>query len=427
MLDQSFSIQNFRRLLSFKDFTKYEFREVEEEINSILVEVVAKINASTYSFSTLTQIVDNDNLIYSPAKIEDELALRKLNDNLKRLYKFKQANRFLIIGQIKSLLLEDIPMSVIKLDIQKFYEEIKKEKICKKLLDDPLLSFHSKQILKKFFNLPETLALTGLPRGINISAALSEIMMRDFDKKIAQLPGVYFYARYVDDIIIFTFKNPKDIATKASEILDYETGLKLNHKKTKIIQRQCRCKPVCICVGICKCFSKCRCLYNPASELFFEYLGYRFIFPDIAGYSQKLVITLAKKKVKKIKTRIILSFLDFIKNKDFNLLERRIAFLSSNFIVRTSKYSQSLNAGIFFNYPHINETGQTELDEMTAFLRKTINSKSKSFGIKLSAHLTPINRSSLSKYCFKAGFLNRKVIKYAPTQIKQIKKCWIHE
>jgi hypothetical protein len=426
MLDQSFSLKNFRRLISFRDFGKYEMGKEEAEIITTLNDVVDKINKSDYTFTTLIQVEDDDNTIYSPSNIEDEFALRKLNDNLKRLYKFKQANRFLIIEQIKTLLLEEVPMSIVKLDIKKFYETINKEKIYKKLIDDPLLSFQSKQILKNFFLLPETAALTGLPRGINISAALSEILMRDFDKKMAQQAGVYFYARYVDDIIIFTFQNPKEIAKKANDILDFETGLKLNKQKTKIIQRKCRCIPVCTCIGICKCNSNCKCKHEASEMKFFEYLGYRFSFSDIAKHSNHLVITLSKSKIKKIKTRIVLSFLDFIKTKDIDLLERRVAFLASNFVVKRNKKQETLNAGIFYNYPHINEKGLNELDNLTLFLRKIINSKNHSFGNKLNAQITPANRLVLSKYSFKAGFTNRRVKYFTPMEINAIKKCWIY-
>lgn len=426
MLDQSFSLKNFKRLISFRDFGKYDFGKEEAEITMVLNDVVTKINQPNYSFSTLKQIDEDGNIIYTPSTIEDEFALRKLNDNLKRLYKFKQSNRFLIIDQIKSLVLEQVPMAIVKLDIKKFYETIDKEKIIKKIIDDPLLAFESKQIFKKFFMLPEILAISGLPRGINISASLSEILMRDFDKKVAQQPGVYFYARYVDDIIIFTFHNPKDITKEVREILEYETGLKLNTQKTKIIQRQCRCKTLVSCGGVCRCNKQCKCVYDRNKDLFFEYLGYRFTFSDIPKFSDRLVISLSKRKIQKIKTRIILSFLDFIKTQNYDLLDKRIAFLTSNFVVKRNKNYETLNAGIYFNSPHINDLGLIELENLDGFLKKTINSKSNSFGTKLNLHLTSLYRQRLSKYSFKAGFINRKLKKYTPIEINIIKKCWIY-
>ena len=426
MLDQSFSLKNFKRLISFRDFGKYDFGKEETEIIEVLNDVVFKTNQPNFNFSPLEKISEDENIIYTPSTIEDEFVLRKLNDNLKRLYKFKQSNRFLIVEQIKSLVLEEVPMAIVKLDIKKFYETIDKEKIIKKIIDDPLLAFESKQIFVKFFRLPEIFENSGLPRGINISASLSEILMRDFDKKIAKQPGVYFYARYVDDIIIFTFQNPKVITKKAEEILEYETGLRLNAQKTKIILRQCRCKTNCTCAAFCRCNKRWKCAYDANKDLFFEYLGYRFTFSDIPKNSNKLVISLSKRKIQKIKTRIILSFLDFIKTQNYALLDKRIAFLTSNFVVKRNRNFQTLNAGIYFNSPHINHLGLVELENLNVFLKKTINSKSKSFGNKLNLHLTSLDRQRLSKYSFKAGFINRKLKKYTPMEINIIKKCWIY-
>lgn len=426
MLDQSFSVKNFKRLISYSDFGKFDLGKNEDEIIETLSEAVSKTNNPTFAFSTLTIVADDDDTIFSPSNIQDEFALRKVNDNLKRLYKFKQANRFLIIEQIKSLLAEQVPMSIIKLDIKKFYETINKEKIVKKLLDDSLLSFPSKQILKKFFSLPENLAMTGLPRGINISAALSEILMRDFDKKMTQQSGVYFYARYVDDIILLTFKNPHEIVKQAGTILGYETGLKLNGQKTKVIERKCRCIPTCTCPSGCKCKKGCKCNYDSTKDKYFEYLGYRFTFSDVVKHNDKLVISISNNKLKKIKTRIVLSFLDFIKTKDFDLLEQRIAFLSSNFVVKRNRNFETLNAGIYYNYPHVNEAGKNVLENLTLFLRKLINAKSKSLGTKLNTNLTASHRQTLAKYSFEKGFTNRRLKKYSPVQINRIKNCWIY-
>ena len=124
MLDQSFSLKNFKRLISFRDFGKYDFGKEETEIIEVLNDVVFKTNQPNFNFSPLEKISEDENIIYTPSTIEDEFVLRKLNDNLKRLYKFKQSNRFLIVEQIKSLVLEEVPMAIVKLDIKKFYETI---------------------------------------------------------------------------------------------------------------------------------------------------------------------------------------------------------------------------------------------------------------------------------------------------------------
>jgi hypothetical protein len=104
MLDQTFSIYNIRRLLTFDDIIKYDINVNSKEFKTLIETLDSRIGNRTYSMQSLKAKKGNINVIYSPASMEDDLALRKLNDNLKRLYKFKQANRLLIIKQVITLL-----------------------------------------------------------------------------------------------------------------------------------------------------------------------------------------------------------------------------------------------------------------------------------------------------------------------------------
>ena len=54
----------------------------------------------------------------------------------------------------------------------------------------------------KMGSLPPQHSADGLPRGIDISATLSELFMADLDSEIKKIDGIFFYARYVDDIIV---------------------------------------------------------------------------------------------------------------------------------------------------------------------------------------------------------------------------------
>lgn len=77
--------------------------------------------------------------------------------------------------------------------------------------------------------------ISGLPRGINISATLSEYFMRSFDKEIRKISEFYYYARFVDDIIIFSTKEiTKSTLKQISQLLP--EGLTLNLEKTNIVR-----------------------------------------------------------------------------------------------------------------------------------------------------------------------------------------------
>ena len=71
----------------------------------------------------------------------------------------------------------------------------------------------------------------GIPRGIGISAYLSELYMRDIDIKIKSLEDVIYYARYVDDIIVIicpkTESTKKDYLSELKKIICIENKLTL--------------------------------------------------------------------------------------------------------------------------------------------------------------------------------------------------------
>ncbi|MCB0541359.1 MAG: hypothetical protein KDE33_27875, partial [Bacteroidetes bacterium] len=128
----------------------------------------------------------------------------------------------------------------------------------------------------------------------------------------------------------------------------------------------------------------------------------------------------AEKKITKIKTRIIKAFLDFSKNKDFNLLENRVQFLTGNYSIRKSEEGNSLRAGIYYNYLQV--TNHSVFIELNQLLRKSIYSKSPNFGAKIG--LSNIQKSKLSKYCFLAGFEKKVFFQFSYIEMQQIIKCW---
>lgn len=413
MLNQSFNIPDLLRLVTFDDYKKYDglFGESRQKTIDTLSEISNKINASDYKVSSVIEISDDYNKIFSLSNIEDDFALRKINDTIKRFYKVKQADRNLIVNQIIILLQEAIPMSIIKLDLKKFYESIDRGWIINKLKDDALLSISAIKIIEDFFELNEFSSFTGLPRGIGISATLSELYLRDFDRKVNRLDSVYYYARYVDDIILFTTKKPQEIINEINEKELLRKPLIFNLKKTKVFEVN---------------------NYDKTSqkELTFEYLGYKFVFTDCCKKSgnefkdKDILVSIAIGKVKKYKTRIVYSILDYLKNGDFSLLEDRMKFLTGNYpIKRNLSEGTVLYAGLYYNYPFIND--DKILKELTDFLRKIINSKNKNFGAKVTASLTSVQKGLLSRYSFISGWNNRKVnTDFSPERVKLIKKCW---
>lgn len=420
------------------------------------------INQLTDSLDALYEEIANDSFDFSLKQVNEyfltkdlpnKLILRKLNDNIKRIYKDEQANRRIIISQVKTLLSETCPFWVIKTDIKRFYESIDRERMISKFQDDSMLSYQSRFLLKKVFENPILTGKSGVPRGMNISATMSELYMRKFDKWIRTYDSVYYYARFVDDIIIFSNSikdslnliadlNPKlnalaeglSINQNKTELFDGRSLEKLNITNGNRIHKSLKHKldylgysfskriiPEKIVLKKIQNINKLRYTLeekysvienNPVSVIFLDTI-------QREKYSN-LIVSIADKKVKKIKTRIIKALLDFSKNKNFDLLEKRIQFLTGNYSIRKSEEGNSLRAGIYYNYLQV--TNHSVFIELNQLLRKSIFSRNPSFGSKIS--LSRVQKNKLSKYCFMAGFENKVHFEFSYNEMQDIITCW---
>lgn len=172
-------------------------------------------------------------------------AMKQLQSNLEKTFKVKQANRHLIMTNLKLLLKTKRPFNIIRTDVSSFFESIPQDKLKRIVLDNNLLSYKSKVFVNAILNEYETekRKLTvdeskgmkdncGIPRGIGISSLLSEIYMRDIDNRIKKRSEVFFYVRYVDDIFMLIAELPK-----GQDIITYYNNL-INEFKDKELDLQ---------------------------------------------------------------------------------------------------------------------------------------------------------------------------------------------
>lgn len=177
--------------------------------------------------------------------LENMLFMGMLNRNLRACYKVQPANRIPILRVLKSLLEENHDMIILRLDIKSFFESIPFANILSKFSDDGILCPESFKLLSQINEAYKKLtdAHVGIPRGIPCSSFLAEIYMRDIDSRIKSMPGVYYYQRYVDDMIILICPEnehvyPKQYFKRISNMVS-KYGLKLHalgeQGKTKLI------------------------------------------------------------------------------------------------------------------------------------------------------------------------------------------------
>lgn len=395
MLDQEFTVRNFKALLEKSDFFSVSgYRDIHD-IEPEFTEIEESIRNNAFEFDVFRKSTIRDKAIYPPVSLKNKIVLKKINDNIRRVFRIKTQNRNSLVNNVKTLLAEESPFFVIKTDIAEFYESIDFRESIKYIKTNNLLSFKTKNLLDKLISTTNLAGSTGLPRGINLSATLAELQARPLDKLLRNIQGVYFYGRYVDDIILFCFQEPHKILGNVKEVIR-KNKLSINNKKTQIM-----------CHGFSDVPNKCN----------FDFLGYNF------RKDEKLIVDIAYKKLNRIKTKILCALLDYKITNDSDLLIERIEYLTSNRIIGKHPSLGQLKSGIFYNYPLAQDCALS-LRSLDSFLRENIFSRKKGFCASRNINIHPTDINRIKKYSFSKGYANRILNRYSMQTISKIISCW---
>ncbi len=454
MLDQSFSLENFRKILDienrkgnylegifFEDIAdiskkireandkvwalkqkgldrdtfikerdkinkkKDELSELrEQKITAKLRTISSNVTASNFKLKIIQDTSITDKPVYKTEyNLENILTLKQLQYNFRKLYKVKQSSRYSIISQLKNLLDDGFPKIILKTDIKEFYESIPHENLLRKINDDNLLTHLSmrfiQQILSEFKI--KSGSTKGVPRGIGISPYLTELYMRNIDAKIKQLPNLMYFARYVDDIILIFMPQINDVTRdykkEVKDILTKE-GLTMNEgmDKTKLIDISNK---------------------NINQQYDFEYLGYKFISGYASGKHISLKLTISSRKKQRYEDRLKKAFELYSKQSRFNekqarkLFVKRIKFLMSN--TRLVNNKRNVITGIYYSNSLIS-TIEDFKDLDLLFHNLIVN-------FALPAKLATRIKSSNS---FVSGFNPTKISKFNALELNKIMNRW---
>lgn len=421
MYDHSYNLNTLTNVLRKGDFPK------NMTLSSMNAFRISTANAATQSALNIFNGINPITIFhlkkksaYKIEKLEDDLVVRKLSLNLKQITKTSSRGRSFLVTNLRHFLEEGVPYKVYRLDIKSFYESFVAEEIKKKTLSLRKLSPLSKQHLEALLDFYTSISGQGLPRGMALSAVLSDFMMSEFDSETLQEPEVFYYGRYVDDIIIIT-NNNESTTTFIDRIKQrLPKGLHLNEKKKTII-------------SVPKIAKRMEAFAKPDQKFSFDYLGYRFPIFDsqkkgngIESDFRLVNIEISPSKIKKIKLRIIRALIEFHKTKDTSLLIERIKYLTSNFSVIDKNTGKRKLAGIYHSYPLLSPDA-TSLTELDQFLRNAVLSKKGGIFSKTSRILVPWLKRILLAQSFRTGHINRRFIYFSSTKISRIQECWINE
>lgn len=441
MLDQSFSADNFRKILDLANrkgvhvedklsmFTirrfndqirdcnaeirirrkagdkdavkalyerKKELREKKDiALQSELEQVGQNIADKSFKIELKKVNIPGGKTLYTtPNTPEYFFALRQIQRNIARLFGVKQANRYAIVEQVIRLLGDQFPKFIIRTDIKDFYESIQHEPLLQRIHRDNLLTPFSRNILSGVLKSYKAKSASnkGIPRGIGVSAYLAELYMRDIDDDIKDLQGVTYYARYVDDIIIIFTPSPSEgsrhYLQEVKDIVEKRHKVRLNTAKTQSIDLQTHGAPHS-----------------------FDYLGYEISFGTGVVKTQ-----LTSSKIQKYRIRVKSAFDHYVNYSKVDekaarrILIKRIRFLTGN--TRLTNNKKNILVGIYYSNNHLTELFQ--LNAIDGYLEGQIRRKIS----------PPHLKARLRKYRFRTGYEQRRFSPFTTSELSEIMEVW---
>lgn len=413
MYDFAFDKRNLSREFIRADF-KAAPHLIDEAYRLDLAEAAQAQAANGLINFSLSKAILRRKPVYQLYHLEHALILRKFARNIKRLTKVKQADRNTIIKCLKRLLSEGHCFRVYKLDLTSFYESIDRPDIERQLRQDNGLSPPTLHVFQSFSAALIAANIPGLPRGLAVSAVLSEYVMRRFDRDVKSMDNVYYFARYVDDIVVITTGDENKIAFLKQIRKALPVGIQLNNDKTKIIEFN----------------QKLTNSSNDVVENSVDFLGYRFAVHrmiDKRPFTRKVYADISPSKATRLKTRISLSALQFIRDGNFTDLHDRLRVLTGNYNVYDLERRIRRNVGIYYNYRFVDEVHSVVLKQLDAFLKQFLLASSGKIGGQLNSLLSPSQRRQLLTLSFCRSFRSRNFHHFPIDRLTHLVGCWVYE
>ncbi|MFO1439684.1 MAG: antiviral reverse transcriptase Drt3a [Verrucomicrobiaceae bacterium] len=395
-----------RYLMRREDVREFHLGETPEQILARLTAAQNRLNTQDYAIELSPPFcphTSSKDLLFKPARFEDKLYIRHLNRRLCTVYKVRHANRHAIVRQVKNLLTADAHLKIVRTDVRRFFRNIAFDRLLERLRVDGLLSSVELEALARIAHFVQHYQTKGVPWGLSISSTLAEIYLRGFDLAIRSTRQVYYYQRFVDDIVVFTTGEPQDVIGILSQNLA-SLDLRLNSDKTVVISES----------------------LSVAGQ--FSYLGYAFKrqpeYNNKGRFKDKEVdvsVTISEAKIERLEQRISESFSCFYSDRNWHNLRDRIRVLTGNYSITKSAHEAPIKTGIYFNYMEITDTSQ--LTRLDAFLRSRLLAL-RSYLVRHGCPSPSPRVREMFRYSFQHGFSSRVLHRISPQRISQIASIW---
>lgn len=326
---------------------KIDYTLTDDEIDDWCKVCKSAIQDETYDFSSFSREIYSQSgkkrVIYSFPKLSVENILSHyLKQQLDIAFHIKYASRSKIINLLFNTLVATKNMNdfvIVRADFKSFFDSVKSEYVYEKYILTSIIKREEKQLLEKYVeNFKYCYA------GLCLSNGMTEIICKDFDIVLkARLSeyGVFFYERYVDDMLIM-FNNY------------------ISEDRIKSIIRE----------TIIEVFDSCPVRLSSSSGKFsyisgrslvqsqsFNFLGYEFILKKIADRRGREIIEfeygIAKKKRIKYSNMIERAFKNYKNTGNEELFRQQLKIFSSRVVITRQILGSSfdwLTKGVVANY-----------------------------------------------------------------------------
>jgi hypothetical protein len=420
MDEKAYVIRHLRKSVTYRNLLKVIDFKSDSQLRVVSSSASQKIGLGTPWVGAFKPIKVKGKDAYTLENPESILVHNLLVNNLSRSYDTKVTDRNTMIRLLISNMKDCHNFFVHRLDIKSFYESFVRRDIYNKLKSDSLLSKKSINIIFKLFEEFSELNAEGLPRGVGISSALSEVMLKDFDTFMSSQNNTLYYARFVDDIIILT--TPSINKGKLASLIKSSplpNGLEFHTRGEKVKNSLIR-----------------KTNKNNIFTERFDFLGYEFIIESkekAVGQTlqvdiRNVEVGISDEKIKKLKGRVLSSFTSLVSAKPLNkknidLFKMRIDFLSKNYQLPKTRDRDVILSGIFYNYKYA--TDSNKLKSVDDFYQNLLFNRKSKLSQRVRRALTYTDRIQLSKINFSDGFEKRKFTRFSYNDLRNIKTAWM--
>lgn len=390
------------------DFRKYRQVLTKDTKDQLVAEAVACAANSFNGACGLRYTRKGSRDVCTVCSYPTILVLRKIASNLSSITKAGPSERSRLIKVLLLCLKQEIQFRVYRFDVSRFFDSLSVEESLAHVAASAV-SRKTVELLAAVLREHSTAGKPGIPTGLAISAAFAEVMMDRFDQHVKGLAGVYYFGRFVDDIVVITSgaqeasKFERELSTALPAGTSFGVGKKDRIDVPKID-------------------------HGTSSEIGrFDYLGYEFSIRDerVKSKESKRVIdvNLSEKPLKRILTRTAKAFRAYARDGHFDELYLRICYLTSNYRLFDPLVNRKRLAGVYHNHPFLTYHAGNSLRGLDAALRQLIFA---SPGLRAAAGvgLNAQQRGTLASRSFLRGHMGREYYSFSVKNLALVKRCW---